>query len=307
MEKLEIIGIDHGFKNMKTAGSCYRSALSMLPSKPVSLEGILEYRNKFYTIYGTPLSSVECHDKTDSEEYYLLTLVSMAKELKRRGVTDCHVRLAVGLPQKWYLKQKASFRDFLMREQRLSYRFEGVKYSVILDAVTVYSQGFPAMFAHQDLLAKYQQGYVVLVDIGGETLDIIPLRDGQIYQDECKIDTHATNWLASEIQECCESELTSGIDESYILGVIKNGNKNMTGNAYERLICRKLQEYSDYVFRRLKESRINLDLTPVCFLGGGASIIQKFGTYRPEMTDFITDICANAKGYEVIEKIRKGV
>ena len=53
----------------------------------------------------------------------------------------------------------------------------------------------------------------------------------------------------------------------------------------------------------LKKYRINTDLIPIVFIGGGSAVIKNFGTYDKNMTDFILDLKANAIGYENIYKL----
>lgn len=55
-----IIGIDHGYKNMKSANAMFATRLSRLDSKPdeMQMDGVVEYERVYYTIYGSPLVAV---------------------------------------------------------------------------------------------------------------------------------------------------------------------------------------------------------------------------------------------------------
>ena len=46
----------------------------------------------------------------------------------------------------------------------------------------------------------------------------------------------------------------------------------------------------------------SLDLTNMVFMGGGASIIKHFGNNKNKKVQFVTDVCANAKGCEAAVK-----
>lgn len=52
-----IIGIDYGYKNMKSANAMFATRLSRLDSKPdeMQMDGVVEYEGVYYTIYGSPL------------------------------------------------------------------------------------------------------------------------------------------------------------------------------------------------------------------------------------------------------------
>lgn len=74
-------------------------------------------------------------------------------------------------------------------------------------------------------------------------------------------------------------------------------------NKYEEVMKEVLIRYTQMVYRKLKESRINTDLIPVIFVGGGAVVMKRFGTYDEDNTEFITDLSANAKGYEKVYRL----
>lgn len=91
METKMIIGIDHGNRNMKTANTVFSAAIQPLQARPDSLEHILEYQNQFYYV-GGKVPEKECVDKTENENYYLLTLAALAQEMRFRGLTDASVK-----------------------------------------------------------------------------------------------------------------------------------------------------------------------------------------------------------------------
>ncbi|MCD7825119.1 MAG: ParM/StbA family protein [Clostridiaceae bacterium] len=298
-----ILGIDHGFRNIKTRHFCFPAAISEISAIPDDMDGILEFDQKIYSIYGKQISSVEVHDKTQSDAFYLLTLPAIAKELACRKRKKAIIRLAAGLPQKWFDQQKDSFKNMLLQRKDLHFHFEGHSYSVTFANVNVYIQGIAAAM---DKIGqpRYRDNLCLIVDIGGETVDVIPIVNGKVKQDACRIDTHATNWLFQDIAEHIEAKFFEPIPEEVILKVIKEyDRKNMSQNKYFEEVVHKLTEYGQYIYSRLREFKFNLDLVPVIFVGGGAQIIQKFADYDKTMTDFVTDISANAKGYERFEDI----
>ena len=50
MSNTMIIGIDHGYKNMKGANSMFATRLSKLEGKPDQMDGILAFQGSYYTI-----------------------------------------------------------------------------------------------------------------------------------------------------------------------------------------------------------------------------------------------------------------
>ncbi len=301
-KKLEKIGIDHGFRNMKTRSCIFDTALSKLPQKPDDLEGVLEHNNEYYCIYGRRITSVDTHNKADSYEFYLLTLAAIAKELKARKTHIARIYLSVGLPQKWYFSQREAFVNMLEKEKELQFRFEGTLYIVDIEKIRVYIQGYAAAISL--LTEKYSNEMVVIVDIGGETFDIIPVDSIRILRDECRIETKAGIWLTRSIAERINSELYEDIPEAKILQYLLQGNREKKPvSDYERIMKDTAMEYCSQIYRLLREYKLNPALVPVIFVGGGAGIMRRFGTYNPEMTNFIEDLRANARGYEYLDEL----
>ena len=212
-----IIGIDHGYKNMKSANAMFATRLSRLDSKPdeMQMDGVIEFEGVYYTIYGSPLAAVNHHIKSESEEYYILTLASVGEEFRARGIlpgpNKIHVRLGCGLPQKWYDRQKESFKAMLWKNKEIRFSYGGNTYNVVIDNVTVYMQGFAALPVLECITQKSE--YVVLVDIGGETVDVIVCEGFHPLLDKCRIDTRATIALLKDIDSELQSELGETIPE----------------------------------------------------------------------------------------------
>jgi len=266
--------------------------------------GVVEFEGKYYTIFGSPLAAVNNHIKSESEEYYILTLACLGEEFMARGIqpgpNKIHVRLGCGLPQKWYDRQKESFKEMLWKNKEVRFSYCDRTYNVVIDNVTVYMQGFATLPVLDCITCKSE--YVVLVDIGGETVDVIVCEDFHPLLDKCRIDTRATIALLKDIDSELQSELGETIPEQDIIKYIAKGNKNVPPkNLYEEIIQRCLCRYSDYIFTRLKEWGINTNYSTICFLGGGGKIIQSFGNYGDNIR-FCDDMKINAKGYEYFEK-----
>lgn len=302
--KNEIIGIDHGFKNMKTAHCCFPTALSQISSLPDDLDGVLQYNGNIYIENGEKLNYIDNSDKTKTDDFYILTLFSLAKELNARGLSGANVTLATGLPQRWYERQKNDFQKYLSKNKEIHFKYQGKTFHVWIDNVNVYTQGYAA-FMTSDKIMDYISRECCVVDIGGGTVDIIRVNNGSIMSgtEGSKIDTRASLWLINQIQEQAETELCNTIPESVIINYMQEGSKDKkAANQYEEIMQKEFKKYSELIFTKLKEYRINVDLIPVIFIGGGSVIIRNFGDYNAQ-TEFITDIKSNAIGYEKIMKL----
>ena len=98
MEKNTIaIGIDHGWSQIKTVNTdVFTSGVKEITTMPALYDNVLEYEGKYYKIGGERLEVKE--NKVLDENFYLLTLAAIAKELEYRCKRNAHILLAVGLP-----------------------------------------------------------------------------------------------------------------------------------------------------------------------------------------------------------------
>ena len=93
-----IIGIDHGYYAIKTAHCSFPAGLTSYGEhEPYTRQGLLEFGGCFF-VCGSGRQPIQ-RDKTINDNYYLLTLAAIAKEIRQRGLPpECSVRIAAGLP-----------------------------------------------------------------------------------------------------------------------------------------------------------------------------------------------------------------
>ena len=138
-----IIGIDHGYYAIKTAHCSFPAGLTSYGEhEPYTRQGLLEFGGCIF-ICGSGRQPIQ-RDKTLNENYYLLTLAAIAKEIRQRGLPpECSVRIAAGLPLTSFGRDKPKFRDYLLRSnQPVNYKFEGVEYSITIEEVAIFPQGY---------------------------------------------------------------------------------------------------------------------------------------------------------------------
>ena len=181
-----IISVDTGNKHMKTENCEFNSGVEILDTLPGELEEAIQYEGKYYVTTNKRISYME--DKTADERYFILTLFAIAKELsyreKNEGLLSQNlqeIELLVGLPPAHYGRQRKKFREYFYRKgEVVEFCYKGIPYRIVFNEVKVYIQAYAAYC----LLAVKQQLSVVpkvlLIDIGGFTVDYMVLRFGQI-------------------------------------------------------------------------------------------------------------------------------
>lgn len=290
----EILGIDHGNRQMKTANTAFLSTVMRKDVKPSNLSQILEFEGKYYAIGGSKEEVDTKVDKTVDDDYYFLTLAALATELKARGMSQAAVRLATGLPPRWYSSQMKSFRKYIGRERELNFRYQGEAFNVHLEGVSVYMQGFAAI---TDILAETEGKSCLLVDIGGGTVDGVPIENMRPSGAQPIIDNNGTIKCISSVNEVLMAEFGDKA-KPYIIEQIMQTGKYAGDEAYLQVIRRELGRYTEYIYNLIKKHGYNLHLEKIIFMGGGASIMKNFGNNEGKDVICIPDIHANARGYE---------
>ena len=67
-----VIGIDHGYGNIKTASSCFRTSVKAYDTEPTFTSNMLVYNGRYYIIGEGHKEFIP--EKQNDDDYYILTL-----------------------------------------------------------------------------------------------------------------------------------------------------------------------------------------------------------------------------------------
>ena len=87
--EMYVIGIDHGYGNMKTANCCFPTGVMKSETEPIFTGDLLKWNGMYYSI-GVGHKEFTA-DKFLDEDYYALTLAAIARELRREHITEAKV------------------------------------------------------------------------------------------------------------------------------------------------------------------------------------------------------------------------
>lgn len=119
------IALDHGWSSIKGEHTFMETSIVPVDYEPLTKNGLLEYKGKKYIVGQGRLGKQAT--KTENENYFLLTLAGIAKELQYQGKTAAsHVELYAGVPLTLFGAERKEFRDYLWHKERISFTFEGV-------------------------------------------------------------------------------------------------------------------------------------------------------------------------------------
>lgn len=291
MNKLEVIGIDHGWSMMKTVSQVFVTGVKEITTEPALYDGVLEYDGKFYKV-GTVRQEVK-DTKVEDDSFYLLTLAAIAKELKRRGLTEARVFLAVGLPLTRFGSEKADFIKYLTANKEVSYVFENIAYHIEVENATVFPQCYAAVAYRIPTFTKK----TLIVDVGSWTVDIMPVVNKAPDESNCITIPKGLITCMRSINEQCVRQLNGELDEADIQQIMRYGNSDVD-EAYFNIARTEIEGFCERVYNSIREYGYNLNTTPIIFVGGGAAVMKNFGGLNQKNISFLLDVKANAKGYE---------
>ena len=163
---IKIIGVDTGYGNIKTSSTVTKSAITVYDTEPIFSGNVLEYDGKYYRFGEGHKSFIA--DKTSDEDFYMFTLMAIAKELGRAGIYAADVYLAESLPLTWVRVQRESSKSYLMKNKSVDFKFNGKEYHIKFVGCSVYPQAYPAVI---ERIGEFK-GVNILADIGNGTLNV---------------------------------------------------------------------------------------------------------------------------------------
>ena len=261
--KLEVIGIDHGWSMMKTISQVFVTGVKEITTTPALFGDVLEYEGKFYKV-GAVRQEVK-DTKVEDDSFYLLTLAA----------------------------EKNDFIKYLTKNKRVSFKYENEPYHIEIDDVAVFPQCYAAVVDKIPAMAKK----TLIVDIGSWTIDIMPVINKSPDESKCVTIPKGLITCMRSINEQCVRQLNGEVDESEIQNIMRYGRSDID-DEYFAIIKAEIEDFVDKVYNSIREFGYNLKTTPIVFVGGGAVVMKNFGSHDAKNISYNLDVKANARGYE---------
>ena len=316
------IPIDQGNRLIKTKNFDFPA--SCVDGTTIASVGsdVLKYNDK--EIAFTRSLQRQLNDKTEDDRYFNLTLGAIAKELdyneRLTGVKYSleeiiEIKLLIGLPLAHCKKLGGKYVEYFKTSRPLTFMFNGKFYNIHITEVTFYPQGVAAVFAARKDFEGTRDVFVA--DVGGFTLDSFRMAkaEGQTRHmpdaDTCRSSYWGVNHLFEKINEAVHADggmhdIPVGIMEGFLRKEIAALNETSSERA--AYITETAQEYANQMLSNMANNGCDLKEDYVVFIGGGAILLEDYilrtGRLKKEPY-FITDIKANVKGYEILNKLEE--
>jgi len=301
-----LISIDHGNKQMKTGHKVFTSALTESDTRPPFGDDIMEYKGKYYSLSGNRIPYLR--DKTIDERFFILTLFAIAYEIEAAGAYSpdeiIDVQLAVGLPPAHWGTQSKKFEGYFLGKDVLSFTFKGKPYDIYINEAVCFPQAYAAIIPIYSRLREMAKA--VVVDIGGYTVDYMPLQHGK--EDISAYDSleNGVIILYNSIKSKVNADLDLLLEDSDI-DLILSGSTGDFAEAVVLLVEKRAQSFVDDLVGKLRERMIDLRVGKTVFVGGGSILLKSQISACDKIASpvFVDEITANARGYEVLYRASK--
>lgn len=301
-----VMPIDTGNKAIKTEHFEFHSGISVLEDVPGEGEEAIKYQGRYYRL--SPERNVYLPDKAVDERYYILTLFAVAKELRELKPSRLFLQgeaveidLVVGLPPLYYRGQYKKFREYFFRGgQTVDFEYMGIAYRISFSEVYIHMQTYAAYLYVAKELNLFRKK-VLLLDIGGFTLDYMLLEKGMISWEY----TDSTGRGVISMYQ----RINKGIREKYDLDLKENdmdaiilGETSLYDSGIEERVTELAKEHVADALGMLRECGIDLRMCVTVFVGGGSILLSKiiekvWQRYRGEYY-VINDSKVNVLGYK---------
>ena len=288
---VKIIAVDHGYGNIKTANTVTPTGITAYETEPIFTGNILDYNGTYYRIGEGHKEFIP--DKAIDEDYYLLTLMAVARELNIFSIQEADVHLAAGLPLTWIRHQREEFRSYLLQNLEVSYRFNNKDYHIRFVGCSLYPQGYPAIVNRLGDL----KGTNLLADIGNGTMNILYINNKKAQESRCWTEKFGVNQCLIAAKNAILDRFGVKIEESTVEQILRFGTADIAA-PYLDCITAVARQYVADIFVTLRKYEYNPDLMRLYVVGGGGCMIRNFGMYDESRVTILDDICATAKGYE---------
>jgi plasmid segregation protein ParM len=290
-----IIGIDHGHGNTKTANCVFPSGVVAYENEPFIKQGKLFYKGKYYVCGGETGSLTK--DKTENEDYFILTLAAIAKEIEHHGYArNLDVIISAGLPLTLLGSQKDEFKKYLMPMLPVKFEYEEQEYKINIKDVMLFPQGYTAIAYKKNMLLK--EPSQILVDIGAWTVDVVLINKGLPVAGKHRSLEMGVMVCIEEILEEIRKQKGLSMTEIQVEQVLLGKDCSMDMDV-KFLIKNQAKAYSEKLFKELSKAKFDINAVPTIIMGGGAEVIKPY-IQKSQLIELLSDIHANAKGYEIL-------
>lgn len=311
-----IIGVDVGNSDIKSANTVLPNGYISSLVEPKMCSSYLKYNNMYYVRTENRFHYLQ--DKTINDNCFITTLMSIANEIisffksNNPELTDDElqnqidaiqiVHLASGLPPAhMFLSEK--YQNYYKKKfgSKTSFSYNGFRFDFRLGKCGVFPQDYAATYKNSRCDKIREYGTFYAADIGGYTADVIRFTNGSVDVSFCYSKELGILKMIANIISRVQTEYGITLDNSNILNILA-GKKTTLSPDIVNYITLAVKDHANLILNTFRELGLEYKAYPCIFLGGASMTFKPYIKRSPiiGVTEFISDISANAKGYERI-------
>lgn len=305
------IGVDVGNYDTKTQQCTIVSGYKKYDKKPEIATKVLFYKGEYY-VPDIKVRMPYVADKTKNDQCLILTLFGIAEEMLALAKAENpnaiqeelnkydHIKLGIGLPPGHYNALAKTTLNYYNEKLSGAVEFEYRKYkfSFEVEKIMLFPQDFVAVYKNKDcnIAMKNTKGYYI-VGIGGGTVDVVPVVDGQPDVNGCFSLEMGTRVMYGKIISDIQRNTGENLDESLVEDVIR-GEDTVLPQDIKDIIIRDSKQHFENIINGCIQQGVKLSLYPVVFFGGGCLLLKDLINESTRIkSEIIEDVHANAKAY----------
>lgn len=289
------IGIDHGYGFMKTVHHTFRNGVDQVWSKPAFGQNAVTYDGKYYIVGESGKAYLT--EKTKNNDYYILTLAAIAKELKTRKCgNQAEVVLGAGLPIDYWQAQRKEFREYLMQNRTVSFQFAEEEYQVMIVDAGVYPQGYAAVVKK---LQDYPSARYV-IDGGSGTVIRLKIANKVPVMTQSESMDKEVGLLSclDTVKREIRKAFGKSFDDDILMNVMRKGDKLLPPEI-QVIAENVIKSYTEKIRGILLQAYPDMEYVGTTWCGGLAQVMKTHGTYG-DKDEFMLELNANARGFEYL-------
>lgn len=301
------IGIDVGNSDTKSPHTSIPSGIESYTARPSMAKEYLFYNGIYYI---PTYERAYLLDKTSSPTAFILTLFSIGKEIVSRldKVSDKQaeidkidsINLGVGLPP-GHLKLGDATKQYYRKQfgDGVVFEYCGYRFHLKLNFLQVSPQGYAAATTNRKIMIPSTFSTYTIVDIGGITVDIIPIINGTPNPNKCDSIEIGILRMFDGLATKINNEKQFVLDYNIIQGLLL-GNPTILPDEIKKEAFHYAEEWTGRILNTIRQRGFDFNTTPFVFMGGGSKLLKRYISKNPLVikAEYITNPNANAIGYQ---------
>jgi plasmid segregation protein ParM len=239
-----IVGVDHGYGNLKTANTVTPTGIIAYDSKPTFEGNVLLYKGVHYRIGEGHKAFIS--DKVADNDYYVMTLAAIARELNNSGITTADVHIAAGVPLTWVRNQRETFREYLLQNESAEFAFRDKKYKIRIVGCSIFPQCYPAILGNLGGMSNVN----MIADIGNGTMNVMYIVNKKPVESKCWTEKLGVNQCMIAAKSSLMDRFGVKVEDMIIQNVIRHKTADI-GAEYLDCITVVAKNYAAEIFTAL--------------------------------------------------------